>query len=207
MKEDFEDEDEGPTAWLALAATQWQLGRLDERTRKRAVQIIDTGASLRLWAEDPKLLDRRRGSLVKLRRQLLSKQPAEKEIRPRRAASRSWHAWDRGEYIGYSLRKGTFVILCVLSADNLGISFTLLNWMGSAFPSPRDILQLPMCERGKFIAITKRETDLPIKHLHRLGVVKKLKPDPHAGGGIALRWTEVPYRIKKILRSQNMPDS
>ena len=45
------DEDEGPIFWLALAATQWEYGALDERVKKRALAIIDSGKDSSLWTE------------------------------------------------------------------------------------------------------------------------------------------------------------
>ena len=39
--ESLEDEDDAVVFWLALAATQWKLGRLTDDVRDRAVAIID----------------------------------------------------------------------------------------------------------------------------------------------------------------------
>ena len=32
-----------PLFWLALARAQWEIGRLDEETKSKAVEIIDSG--------------------------------------------------------------------------------------------------------------------------------------------------------------------
>jgi hypothetical protein len=36
-------DDEGPVFWLALAATQWEYGRLHPRAKAQAVKIFDQG--------------------------------------------------------------------------------------------------------------------------------------------------------------------
>src|SRR5215469_10167451 len=37
----LDDPDEGPVFWLALAATQWKNGRLEDLVQQRALNIID----------------------------------------------------------------------------------------------------------------------------------------------------------------------
>ena len=38
--------------WLGLAVTQWKCGRLLERVKEKALEIIDTGADLKRWSGD-----------------------------------------------------------------------------------------------------------------------------------------------------------
>lgn len=71
------DVDDGPIFWLALAATQWEYGQLQEAVKQSAMHVIDTGADLGRWSGS--LLDRRQKVLDELREKLLSPQP-----RPRR---------------------------------------------------------------------------------------------------------------------------
>src|SRR6516162_2497943 len=75
-----DDPDDGPVFWLALAATQWTCGRLEERVKVKAIEIIDRGTDLDRWKHDAKLLKQRQTVLLKLRAQLLSRQPPEKKI-------------------------------------------------------------------------------------------------------------------------------
>ena len=35
-----------PVVWLALAFCEWKKGRLSERVKKRAIEIIDSGGGL-----------------------------------------------------------------------------------------------------------------------------------------------------------------
>lgn len=60
-----------PTFWLALAAAQWRVGRLTERARARALDVLDTGRGLEGFDATPALAARRRRHLDKLRGQLL----------------------------------------------------------------------------------------------------------------------------------------
>ena len=75
-----DDPEGGTTFWLGLAVTQWKSGRLQESVKKRALEIIDSGADLRLWSEDEKLVKARAAVLAETRAQLLSPQPAAKRI-------------------------------------------------------------------------------------------------------------------------------
>ena len=54
----LEDDNEKSVFWIALAAAQWKLGRLEERTKKEALSLIATG-------EDLKALGRPEGSQEK----------------------------------------------------------------------------------------------------------------------------------------------
>lgn len=75
-----DDVDDGPILWLALAATQWEYGQLQDEVRQRALHVIDTGQDLGRWSGP--LLDRRRKTLTDLRAKLLGPQPKPK--RPRK---------------------------------------------------------------------------------------------------------------------------
>jgi len=74
------DTDDGPTFWLALAATQWAYGCLNEEVKRQAIDIIDSGNDLARWSGAA--LERRRKVLADLRAELLSPQP--KPRQPRR---------------------------------------------------------------------------------------------------------------------------
>lgn len=74
------DTDDGPTFWLALAATQWAYGCLSEEVKRQAIDVIDSGNDLARWSGAA--LERRRKVLAALRAELLSPQP--KPRQPRR---------------------------------------------------------------------------------------------------------------------------
>jgi hypothetical protein len=74
---------DGPLVWLALAKTQWQLGRLDQQVKAQALAVIDQGRELASW-EGSDLYGYRRAVLGRLRQQLTTPQPPRKRIRPPR---------------------------------------------------------------------------------------------------------------------------
>ena len=73
---------DGPLVWLALAKTQWQLGRLDEHVKAQALDVIDQGRDLATW-EGSDLYGYRRAVLRRLRQQLTTPPPpASRSARP-----------------------------------------------------------------------------------------------------------------------------
>ncbi|MFN4121577.1 hypothetical protein [Acidovorax sp.] len=72
--ESIQDVDDGPVFWLALAATQWKYGCLDEEVRNRAVEVIDCDLDIKRW--EGSSIARRRTVLLLLRKKLFSPQPA-----------------------------------------------------------------------------------------------------------------------------------
>ena len=77
----MKDTDDGPVIWFALAETQWQLGRLEDRVRDAAIRLIDDGSSLDRWREaGQKALTNRQRVLGSLKEKLLSPQPKRKKI-------------------------------------------------------------------------------------------------------------------------------
>ncbi|MFO0942159.1 MAG: hypothetical protein U0930_15590 [Pirellulales bacterium] len=73
------DPEEMPVFWIALALSQWKLGRLEERTQQMALKIIDEGADIERW-DDPKDRANRQMVLDKTRIQLLSEPPAARPV-------------------------------------------------------------------------------------------------------------------------------
>lgn len=144
-KSSFADADDSNVAWLALAAVQWQVGRLDDDTLQRALAVIDSGANLVRWSADPKDRDRRKAALEKLRAQISSPQPAEKRIRKE---VRCECHWKIGELISYQLLSGKLAIFRVIShhTDKGGTYpvCELLDWVGDEVPSTDALRALPI---------------------------------------------------------------
>ncbi len=80
-EEEAADADEGAVFWLALAFTQSKLGRLNPHVRDRALRAIQRGEGLHMWREDPKLLEKRKAALERVRIQLTGPQPAHRKLR------------------------------------------------------------------------------------------------------------------------------
>lgn len=138
------DEDEEHVLWLALAATQARLGRLDETVKARALEVIDTGRGLQSWQEaGPKDLAQRRAALAKLRGQLTGPQPARKTLR------RPWrHVTDlqAGDLLSYRAN-GAMMLLRVARVDDhrLGAAPILawLDWAEPSLPDETTLTHLP----------------------------------------------------------------
>ena len=66
------DDEETIVFGLVFSSIQWKLGRLQENVKQKALQIIESGADLARWEEEPKLQKKREAVLNKLREQLHS---------------------------------------------------------------------------------------------------------------------------------------
>ncbi|HKW62377.1 MAG TPA: hypothetical protein VJN89_07530 [Candidatus Acidoferrum sp.] len=177
------DKHEWGVFWLALAATQWKCGRLEERVKEGALQVIESGSDLKRWEEDL-LIRKRQAALEKLRQQLLSPQPPARRI-PKRF--RDTCDWEVGELIGYLLKSGKWVILRVTGhhADRGGTSPTceLLRYVGARVPSAEQLLKLPVWkwkqipEHSQLTLARSKERELPFERVKRLGI--KGRPELH----------------------------
>jgi hypothetical protein len=145
-KESVEDPDEGPVFWLALAATQHKLGRLEARVFERAMAAIDGGLGLERWREAGALRQRER-VLAKTREQLLGPQRAPATLRRFRDTCQ----WEAGELIAYRLATGRHVAFRVLGhethARGVAPVVELLDWIGADMPGP-DVLRGCGVRRG-----------------------------------------------------------
>jgi Domain of unknown function (DUF4259) len=74
----LEDEEDGPVVILALAATQWDAGRLDKRIKRRALKIIAEGIDFR-W-QDSEYREQRQAALEQLGIKLNSSPPPAKPL-------------------------------------------------------------------------------------------------------------------------------
>jgi hypothetical protein len=108
----LEDADEAPVFWLALAATQWKLGRLIDSVRDRALQIIESGEDLRRWRESKRsTIEQRKKHLAKLREQLKSTPPKPRKLRQQKKSSTDFQV---GDVAVFKVDEQTAVRLCVL---------------------------------------------------------------------------------------------
>lgn len=95
------DPDDAPEFWFALADTQWDLGRLEDGVKERAMYYLKEGNDLLRWEqEDPKNANRRAKVLDELRQKLDSSQPTEKRIVPYKLYR---CAWSIGDVYAYRL--------------------------------------------------------------------------------------------------------
>ena len=91
--------------WFGLALTQWKCGRLVPQVKEKALELIDSGADAKHWAElgaKPKDLAKRKTVVEKLRQQLVSEMPPRKKVKP------VYHAvspWPVGEVVAFQFTK------------------------------------------------------------------------------------------------------
>ncbi|HEY5050366.1 MAG TPA: DUF4259 domain-containing protein [Acidothermaceae bacterium] len=138
------DADEEHVLWLALAATQASLGRLDDEVRARAIDVIDSGRGLHLWDEaGPTELAKRKSVLAKLRSQLTGPQATRKAVR------RPWrHETDLrpGDILSFTASNGGMALLRVLRVDDqrVGVAPIVewLDWGGRSLPRAKELERL-----------------------------------------------------------------
>jgi hypothetical protein len=131
------DADEEHVLWLALAATQSQVGRLDDDVKARALDVIDNRRGLALWEEaGARPLAKREAALAKLRGQLTGPEPARKTVR------RPWrHETDLrpGDILSFTASNGQMALLRVARVDDhrVGAAPILewLDWRGRTLPA------------------------------------------------------------------------
>ena len=191
--------------WLALAETQWRVGRLEDHVKAKALEIIDTNMDLDNWSEDgPKSMKARKSMLDKLRAKLLSPQPPAKKIRRR---FKDKCDWPKGEVVSYRLRSGKLVLfrlIGVLCCDGSESPvFEFLNWVGEKVPAVESLMGLEAKAPGKFpwnpigqFAITRtRESDFPTDRVQRIGVV--LEPSRRPLGPEFYCWKRLDAHLKE----------
>lgn len=195
------DPDEKTVFWIALAETQWKLGRLEDRTRNEALRIIDSGEDLQRW-ENAKDRQKRAVVLEKVREQLLSPQPPAKRV-PRRI--KGTNAWGVGEVIGFRLVSGNWTLFCVIGhhEDKGGRHSVceLLDWVGTEFPSPEQVAHMGIKRESGPHGISQFGFQDPIKNKDQARL-KRLEihstPSQPVGGYTFLVWPHVDMLLKKL---------
>jgi hypothetical protein len=99
----LDDPDERCPFWLALADTQWRVGRLEDRVRDRALQIIADGSDLARFDHDDTLSTRRGKVLRELGDRIASPQRSPTRIQP---VFRSISPVGRGDVFAYRFDDG-----------------------------------------------------------------------------------------------------
>ncbi|HDR3346233.1 TPA: hypothetical protein QCN45_004068 [Bacillus cereus] len=143
------DDEETIVFWLVFSSIQWKLGRLQENVKQEALQIIESGADLARWEEEPKLQKKREVVLNKLREQLHSRQPEAKKVPKRFIANTSLKA---GDAVSDELVSGSCIILKVIEiieewhGDRYPL-FEICDWEGKEVPSKEQINQFGLKKR------------------------------------------------------------
>lgn len=173
----LEDADVGPVFWLALADTQYRCGRLEERVKRRALEVIDSGRDLLRWGDNPADRRRRQRALERLRERLCGPPRSPVRVRKRHRAPRRF---GKGRAFGYRLTSGRFAVLSVVAEhqDRGGVYpiVVLLDWIGDGLPS-RLRLQLLAVRRSRlpgagsfFMMAERRPAEYPAERILPLGL-------------------------------------
>lgn len=145
--EELADDDTAPVVWLALAAAQSRVGRLEDRVRDEAIRVIDTGTDLPRWRDDPRAMARRRAALARLRDELMGpRRPSRRIPRPIRSVC----PWEPGSIVSFRRDDGRHLLLRVKATQGehgfgggrFGI-FEVLDWIGEEIPERATIDRLP----------------------------------------------------------------
>ncbi|HDR7416612.1 TPA: hypothetical protein QCX17_001024 [Bacillus cereus] len=133
--------------WLALAAIQWELGRLNPQVKEKAICIIESKSDLKRWWREPELKKKRELVLEKLKKNLVSPFPKPKKVK-RRVILKT--ELEIGDVITYRLLSGQYIILKVVGvneyAGNAYPVLMLCDWIGRNIPDKDEILTMGMKE-------------------------------------------------------------
>ena len=197
----LDDPDERAVFWIALAAAQWKLGRLEERTKLAALQAIDDGTDLNRW-DDPKDRMKRAAVLAKTRAELLSPQPPAKRIL---RTVKEENDWQVGEMIGFRLLSGKWAMFRVIGHHtDKGGRFAIcemIDWVGDQLPSPEMIAELPIRKGMPPHGIAQFIFQQPKKkgdqsRVLRIGVTTN--PVQRVGSYTALVWPHVDNELASL---------
>jgi len=204
------DPDEGPVFWLALALTQWKIGRLQDEIRDHALSVIESGADLHRWREQG-LVGGRERVLTRVRDQLLAPPRPLARI-PKRIPEET--PFRPGDAVAYLHDSAAWLALwCIdLHTDRGGTYpvFELLDFVAESPPMLRAFKRLPAKtemrptvwspspaeSRVGIVALGER--DRPRDRIRTLGNVRR-KRDARPMGRYAMDWKRLDPWLASIL--------
>ncbi len=161
--EEMRSSEQEPAAWLALAATQWQLGRLDDYTKTQALHLIASGAALEGWSGNAQLFKRRERALESLAAKLSTTPPKPRKIHPRFIAECSWLP---SNLVAYRLLSGPWIILHVVNIHrDEGGAFPVVRILEGSYTAPPEKLRSANAIRG---SVKFSSPDIPPEPIHLL---------------------------------------
>lgn len=155
----LDDEDVYCAFYLALADSQWRLGRLVPAVSQTAFEIIDSGRDLRRWEYNPPFHRKRRKVLGDLRGRLESPAPARRAVRREAEFSTSLRL---GDVIRYSTASGDdflLVVVGVASSNNQRVA--VIRPSEGRGKNPSNLRLLPHVQ--PFALFPHRGVELPPK--------------------------------------------
>jgi hypothetical protein len=200
-------DDEEHVLWIALAAAQSRLGRLEDEVRDRALAVIDEGRGLELWEEaGASALAKRKQALAALRDQLVGPQPARKPVRrPYR------HVTDLepGVVLSCPLEAGDLALVVVRTIHehrvNVAPVLSPLRWRGTQVPDdlrPLEVLSTQMHPLGdtqllQVARFRRKDPDWYDVGLEQVGTRPDLRGEVRASAHTM--WRHLPYLLEQRL--------
>lgn len=203
-KDSLADPDISPVFWLALADVQWNLGRLQEKVKKEAINSIENGSDLTRWSSNQRCVVKRKAVLAHLWQKLESPQPPEKVVRKRYVDSTDWNI---GDVYRFRLRSGLLVWLHVIGfhQDNGGRMpvCEVLEWTGEKIPSKLELEKTgfvsakePHQGLSQFLFGSLGPKDFPKDRISL--VIKGVKPKQKTGGYAAILWRLIDRQFDEL---------
>ena len=159
------DEDVYCAFYLALADTQWRLGRPIPVVSQTALAIIDSGRDLRRWEYSPPFHRKRKKVLEDLRARLTSPPQTPRAVRKQADFAT---ALIPGDVIRYKTATGDEFLIAVVGvndSNNQRIALVRpLDWDGASSAESRDLATLRLMPDAQPLALfPRRGMDLPPK--------------------------------------------
>jgi len=184
--------------WLALALTQWTLGRLDARVKTIALRIVDDGLDLQKWVGDP-LYSKRAKVLLQARAKIASPQPTTKQMP--KPLPVQLPGWESGEIVGVRTADGRLALLHMVDYrrwSHHGVKapvVSILNWTGREIPDGEELSALTyinwrgiQCGNHLYSLASPKRSPVPPDRFLRLGLFRAVSRDEALGsyGGISV---------------------
>jgi hypothetical protein len=207
-KSALSDPDDSPIFWLALADTQWNLGRLQVRVKQEAFSVIENNSDLTRWLSDTKQSAKRKVVLERLKQKLETDQPAEKKVKKRYVDSTDWNL---GDVYCLRLQSRKLVLLHVIGfhQDKGGRSpvCEILEWNGENVPNKIVIentgylfAKPPSQHLCQFLFASLSSKDFQKDRIHL--VAKDITPKQKCGGYSVIFWRYVDKQFDRLFGLQ-----
>ena len=207
-KNELFDPDIAPAFWLALADTQWNLGRLQDRVKQEAILVIENGSDLARWLSDQKLVTRRKVVLERLKQKFEKVQPAEKKVKKRYVDSTDW---DLGDVYSLRLKSGMLVLLHVIGfhqdKGGRGPVCEILEWTGGKIPDREEMEKMgyksakePYQHLSQFLFASLSSKDFRKERIDF--VAKDVKLKQKLGGYTVIFWRSIDMQFEKFFGLQ-----
>jgi Domain of unknown function (DUF4259) len=204
-----DDEDTEKLFWIALAAAQYETGRLLPEVRDRALAIIEAGGDVNRWLEDGDevLARQRQRVLERFAEKLRGPQPKPKRLRRARSLS---VPFDVGDVVRVCDEDGNEALVLVVrhmeAGDVRNPIVAALDWEGAAIPDGEALSRLRVVrdpyapDRPLLIdvfTLSKKEIFGPhVGELVAKGVTPGEEVDP-CQFGRSMRWGLVPGAVRE----------